>query len=206
MLRVGLIQALAVFMQLDRNLDVLIPHRLRAARALNLAARYLMRWDAPVPMEIFFNKKLCIEGTSSAITNPMIEAGLIHCRALLEFLGLSVKNGSLANVTLPRRKDDIGIEHFSNSAGPLPLVSPEDAVAPYSGDRATAEAALIMVLHVSNKGLAHFTSDLERSVADVQMLEIASRGIEVLVHNKLYTPLGRAFPDVEIPSRPRPDC
>ena len=194
-------------MQLDRNLEVLIPHRLRAASALNLACKYLMRWESPVPMEIFFNKKLAIEGTSSAVTNPMIEAGLIHCRALLEFLGLCAKRGSLANITLPRRRrDDIGIEHFSNSSGPLPLVTPTEAVAPYAGDKATAEAALLMVFHVSNKGLAHFTSDLGRSVADVRLLEIASRGIEVLVHNKLYMALGLPSPDVAIPSRQRPDC
>ena len=157
-------------------------------------------------MEIFFNSRLAIEGTSSAVTNPMIEAGLIHCRALLEFLGLCAKGGSLANVKLPRRRDDIGIEHFSNSSGSLPLVTPTEAVAPYSGDKAIAEAALLMVLHVSNKGLAHFTSNLDRSVADVRLLEIASRGIEVLVHNKLYTPLGLPSPNVAIPSRQRPGC
>jgi len=190
----------------DRILDVLIPHRLRAARTLNLASRYLLTWQEPASLEIYFNKKLAIEGTSSAVTNPMIEAGLIHCRALLEFLGLCSKKGVLANVSLPRRSDDIGIEQFSNSAGPLPLVSPTVAVAPYSGDKAVAEKALLMVLNVTNKGLAHFTSDLANSVADVELLEIASRGIEILVHNNVYMPLGLASPDVAIPSRPRPDC
>jgi BarA-like signal transduction histidine kinase len=33
-----------------------------------------------------------IEGNALAFTNPAIEAALVHCRALLEFLGLSAKN------------------------------------------------------------------------------------------------------------------
>jgi hypothetical protein len=62
----------------------------------------------------------------------MIEAGFVHARALLEFLWLCTADGNLAQVKR-RRRDDIGIETFSNAQGPLCLVHPDEAVAAYLG-------------------------------------------------------------------------
>ena len=39
-------------------------------------------------MTIHVNGKRIMEGNLNAFTNPAIEAGLMHCRGLLEFLGL----------------------------------------------------------------------------------------------------------------------
>ena len=55
-----------------------------------------------------------MEGNLNAFTNPAIEAGLVHSRALLEFLGLCDKNGTLCNIK-KRRRGDVGIEHFKNA-------------------------------------------------------------------------------------------
>jgi hypothetical protein len=74
----------------DDILTRVIPHRLEAIATLNLVLRLLGGWDSPKPMKIFFADRLKITGSSSAFTNPVIEAGIIHCRALLEFLGLRV--------------------------------------------------------------------------------------------------------------------
>jgi hypothetical protein len=62
----------------------------------------------------------------------MIEAGFVHARALLEFLWLCTADGNLAQVKR-RRRDDIGIETFSNAQGLLCLVHPDEAVAAYLG-------------------------------------------------------------------------
>lgn len=193
-------------MDRDYVLQKLIPYRLGAVSALAVALKYRFRWDDPKPMEIYFDGKLAIEGNSNGFTNPAIESGLIHCRALLEFLGLCARSGSLQNVRLPRRPDDIGIEAFSNTAGVLPLVTPSVAISRYSGDPAEAEQALLAVFHTTNKGLAHLTYGFDISKADASLIEIASRGVPALVVSHLYTPLGLPAPDFEIKSRPSNEC
>lgn len=191
---------------MDREyiLQQLIPYSLGAVSALELALKYHMAWDAPKRMEIYFDGKLWVEGTSNAFVNPAIEAGLIHCRALLEFLGLCVQHGRLQNVRLPRHQQhDIGIELFSNSSGPLGLVTPAVATAHYSGPSADAERALLAVFHAANKSLAHLTNGFNASLVDSDAMEVASRGVPSLVISHLYTPLGLPAPDFKIKCRSR---
>jgi len=192
----------------DDLLQQIIPYRMSAVETFNLALRFRLSWDAPQPMKIYFSDRLSIEGNSNAFTNPVIEAGLIHCRALLEFLGLKVFPGSpskLSNRT-NKKADDIGIEDFSNSAGPLPLVTSIEAVTPYSGAATEAEEALASVLHTANKGLAHVTTGLKQTPEQARLLEIASRGIPTLVVNYFYTRLGLPAPTYKLASRRRDDC
>jgi hypothetical protein len=59
---------------------------------LNHALKLHINYGA-APMEIYANKKLVIGGNLTAFTNPAIEAGLTHCRTLLEFLGLCANKG-----------------------------------------------------------------------------------------------------------------
>lgn len=107
-------------------------------------------------MKLFINEKLTVEGNFDAFTNPVIEAGVIHCRSMLEFLGLAMnKTGAIASLAKPRRSDDIGIESFSNMNGPLPWVTPTQATSRYFGGAAEAEQALLAVFRIANKGLAH---------------------------------------------------
>lgn len=194
-------------MDRDYILNRLVPYSLGAVSALALALKYRMAWDVPRRMEIYFDGKVSIEGNSNAFINPAIEAGLIHCRALLEFLGLCVQVGQLQNVKLPRRRpDDVGIESFSNSSGPLSLVTPAEAVSHYSGPASQAERALLAVFHAANKGFAHFTDGFDASLVDGDAIEVASRGVPSLVISHLYTPLGLPAPDFEIQGRPRSGC
>jgi hypothetical protein len=75
-------------MSLDRLLNEIIPYRMQAVATLNLATRLGVKWaDHPPPLQIYVNGKSQVEGNLHAFTNPAIEAGLVHCRALLEFLG-----------------------------------------------------------------------------------------------------------------------
>ncbi|MHB1272236.1 MAG: hypothetical protein ACYCZD_05595 [Rhodanobacter sp.] len=193
-------------MDRDYVLQHLIPYSLGAVSALALALKYRATWDAPKRMEIYFDGKLSVEGNSNGFINPAIEAGLIHCRALLEFLGLCARNSRLHNVGLPRRQDDIGIESFSNASGPLSLVTPVAAISHYAGPAEEAEKALLAVFHAANKGFAHFTNGFDPALVDGDAIEVASRGVPALVISYLYTPLGLSAPDFAIKSRSRNGC
>lgn len=145
-----------------------------------------------------------MEGNSNAFTNPIIESGIIHCRALLEFLGLGMsKAGLLVNLQRLRKADDVGIEHFSTSNGPLPIVSPENALARWPGGRKEAEQALLSVFRTANKGLAHFSSAFESTPEETRLIEIATRGIPALIVSYLYTPLKLQPPQSRITMRSR---
>jgi hypothetical protein len=185
-------------------LNRFIPNSLYAIETLNLAIHLKQKWGQPQPMKILIAGELTIEGNSNAFTNPAIEAGIIHCRALLEFLGLGMsKDGALQNLARPRKSDDFGIEHFSNATGPLARVLPAQAVSHHPGGTAEAEQALLSVFRIANKGLAHLTSSFLMSPEETRLLKIASQTIPILIDNYLYKPRGLHAPLAQISSRPR---
>ena len=186
----------------------ILPYRLDAIEVMGVAVRFSSSWTTPVHMEIRFDGKLLIEGLSTGYTNPAIEAGIIHCRALLEFLGL---RGSRADHTkLAQREkakghgDDLLIEDFATAHdGALALVSPADAIASYLGPPAEAERAFARVIHVANKGLAHSTVGLTADTADHHLLELVSRGVRGMFVRHFYAPLGLAPPRQMLKGRRR---
>jgi hypothetical protein len=183
-------------------LEELLPYRMRAVDILNLALKLQANYGR-APMEIYANNKAVIVGNLTAFTNPAIEAGLTHCRALLEFLGLCATNdGHLGNVP-KRRRTDIGIEKFSNATGPLPMVKPSQVLAGYGGSPDEAEKALLTIFHITNKGIAHVTEDFREHPEHADLVEIASRGVPSLVVSYLYTPLNLPAPNYKVPTRPR---
>lgn len=188
-------------MDQDRVL-IELPYRMQAIATLNLAINLSAKWGA-APMNLYAGDKLVVEGNLNAFTNPAIEAGIIHCRALLEFLGLCDKKGKLDNRT-GRLPTDIGIEHFNTPAGqPLRMVTPDDAANRYPGPSDEAKNALLTVFQVANKELAHVTEDLRNSPEHARLIEIASRGIPVLMVGCFYKPLGLPAPDYKLTHRPR---
>lgn len=189
-------------MDRDRVL-IELPYRMQAISTLNLAINLSATWGA-APMNIFAGDKLVVEGNLFGFTNPAIEAGIMHCRALLEFLGLCSDNGQLGNITRARRRTDIGIEHFNKPDGtPLNMVTPDDAANRYPGSSDEAKNALLAVFQVANKELAHVTEDLRDSPEHARLIEIASRGIPVLMVGCFYKPLGLPAPDYKLTHRPR---
>jgi hypothetical protein len=175
---------------------------MNAVAVLNRALELRSQWAAAPPMTIHADGKLVVEGNLNAFTNPAIEAGAIHCRALLEFLGLGEKDGHLVNRT-KRRPGDIGIEHFENANGPLAMLDPEVALSRYDGGREEAEKAILSVLHLANKGLAHITQDLTDHPERGRWLEIVSRGVPSLMVSYLYTPLRLPAPNYKLSARRR---
>lgn len=183
-----------------------IPYRMQAVHLLNLATRHVMSWnDQPAQMEIHFNGKLAMEGKSTGFTNPAIESGIIHCRALLEFLGLRAdkKDPTKLAVRQGRQPDDFVIEDFRGPNGPLAKVTIEEAVRPYSGPKEEAELALAAVIHCANKAIAHMTTGYHFSLGDIHLYEVASRGVPTLVANNFYIARGREPPKYEFGSRRR---
>jgi hypothetical protein len=184
-------------------LHELIPYRMQAANILKYALGLRARWpEGPPTMTLYVDGKQIMEGNLNAFTNPTIEAGLVHCRALLEFLGLRSKKGTLCNIE-KRRGSDVGIEHFKNADGHLKMIDPETALKRYNGGRTEAEKTLLTVFHIANKGVAHITQYLKEHPEHAKLVEIASRGIPSLVVSYLYTPLGIPAPEYQITSRPR---
>jgi hypothetical protein len=181
-----------------------LAHRMQSVDGLNWALNMRSRWGDAPPIAVYIDGKLQIEGNLNAITKPMLDVGFVHCRALLEFMGLCDRKGTLSQITDKERyKTDVGVEHFRNANGPLKKVEPEMALGRYGGDRAEAEKAHVRILHVTNKGLAHSASDLIEDPEDAKCIHIASRGVPALMISYFYTPLGLPRPDSKITTRPK---
>jgi hypothetical protein len=188
----------------EQKIHRLLTHRMRSVDTLNWALDLRSNWLEAPSIAVYVEGALKIEGNLNAITNPVLEVGLVHCRALLEFLGLCDRKGTLSQIgDKERRKTDVGVEHFSNADGPLKKVEPDVALSWYEGERSEAEKALLTILHITNKGLAHNTMDLIDDPEGSKLIEIASRGVPALMVSYFYTPLGLPRPDSEITTRPR---
>ena len=178
---------------LDDVLERLIPYRLQAIETLLFAWDWLGESEDPRAVQVLVEGKPVLGCNVAAIANSMIEAGVIHARALLEFLGLAVRNGRLGQV--PRRfPGDIGIEHYSTAGQGLAMVSPEQVYAAYDGPREDAENAIVAIFEFANKGMAHITDGVLSGAWTDRHLDIACRGIPVLLNNHLYAKLGRTVP------------
>jgi hypothetical protein len=190
----------------QNELEQQIPYRLNAVDMLHLALKMRKAWHRP-PMQIKVNGIVMVEGNLNGFTNPAIEAGILHGRALLEFLGLrSTSQNELVKITDDKRRDsDIGIEKFETASGKLEIITPEEAVRNHHCDEDNAEAALLAVLRIANKGIAHITDELGQNPFDVDLLLTASRIIPQLVIRSLYVPLGLPAPEYQIASRARDD-
>jgi hypothetical protein len=181
-------------MEREELLDKWIPYRLQAIGTLQFAWRLLDETESPGRLSVLIDGKEILRGNVATIANPMVEAGLIHARALLEFLGLCAVGGKLKTIR-NRRNDDLAVEQFSTAAFPLKIVTPDDALTAYPGPKDEAEDALVAIFEWANKGLAHITTGSESQRYTDQHLDIACRGIPVLLHNHLYAKLGRSVPE-----------
>lgn len=180
-------------MTLDEVFDHWIPYRLQAIETLQFAWKLIGESEEPRQVEIIVDGRVKLRGNVAAVANPMIEVGIIHARALLEFLGLCAKGGKLMQIH-KRRQDDIAIEQFSTPAIPISIVTPSAALSAYAGPAEEAEKALVAIFEWANKGLAHLTAGILSDDYMDQHLDIACRGIPVLLHNHLYAKLGKDIP------------
>ncbi|WP_175911886.1 hypothetical protein [Burkholderia sp. BCC1640] len=174
-----------------------IPYRLQAIDSMMWAYNIHNELSSPKEMKVFVDGKQILQGNVNALLNPLIEVGFIHARSLLEFLGLNSEKGKLV-AAKNRRRDDIAIEHFEINGVALTKVPPSIALNTYNGPKDQAERALVSIFELANKGLAHLSSAFPTGYTNVD-LEIAHKGIRILLNNNLYIKLG-----IQIPEPPRP--
>lgn len=177
---------------LDEILKRWIPYRLDAIESLRWAWA-LAEAGQDAKLEVHVDGRCRLNGNVAAIANPMIEAGFIHARALLEFLGLAVtREGRLCAVN--RRPGDVAVEAFSTPEVTLQRATPASVAAAYPGPREEAEESLVALFQTSNRWLAHVTDGTTSKKWTDHHIDVALRGIPVLVHNHLYAPLGLDLP------------
>ena len=182
----------------------LLPHRLDAVAIAVLMLRFRLKWQEPKPMQIFVEGRLQFEGRTTLFTNPAIEVGVLHARALLEFIGLKVNAGKLIQAAASSRQpDDAAIEKLVSSAGPLPLVTPEEAGAIHPANPEAAKQALARVIAAAHKGLAHSSATYFASPIDAQQTLLALQLTQQLVEHHVYAPLGIERPPWPIEARVR---
>ena len=177
----------------ERNyiLNSVIPSRLGALDALDAAIRIIERKDPDDAGEfaMFLAGTVVAKGNGYGILNPWREVGLIHGRALLEFLGLWESRGKLVERTGKRWQSDWRITDFG-----LPTVKPAQAIGAYQGAPEEAEKALVCVMIYANRSVAHMTDPLDANVYSTNEVRIACRGIRALVEGFLYVPLNLDCP------------
>jgi hypothetical protein len=186
----------------DAAVLALLNYRLEAISIGHLALRHHMSWNEAPSMEVFFNGTQVIEGKATGFTNAAIESAIIHCRAILEFLGIKASKASAVEITERTARtnaDDMGVEQFAG----LSMLTKAKALAAYPGEQPEAEAALALIFYSANKGLAHTTASFKLHGGDARLLEIAFRGIPTLLVNGFYVPLGINPPSYELASRPK---
>ncbi|WP_374567306.1 hypothetical protein [Nitrosomonas sp.] len=171
--------------ELDQVRENDIPYRMYAVHSLPAALRLLGRYNTDQIMDIVVGNQSVVIGNLNNYINPTIESGVMHGRALLEFLGLSESSGKLVS-TKNKRSGDVSIEDFK-----LPKVTPEEAIclckSAYPNVNESIYATLI---HLANKGIAHTTTSLVIQDDQSAQLTTASECIIFLVQNCFYSKLG----------------
>ena len=131
-----------------------IPYRLRAIDLFRFACGVRLFTLSPKTVEICFDgKPVLIASNAGLITNPFLEVGLMFCRGMLEFLGITLDQQRHRLVPRRRRrKNDVVLEDFDLRRVPVaaacraPLGAPRDV-----------RRALVSTIRTSHKGVAHLT-------------------------------------------------
>nr|WP_295078186.1 hypothetical protein [uncultured Roseateles sp.] len=191
-------------MDTEDYFERLLPHRLNAVAIMVLMLEFHLKWEEPKPMQILVDGRAQFTGLTTMFTNPIIESGALHCRALLEFLGLKAAAGKLVQMKASERHaDDAGIEFLWGPCGQLKMLTPEVAGCIYASDPAAGKAALCAIILAAHKGMAH--SSRTYFDAPIQAFEalLAGKLVQGLIEQHVYAPLGRARPPVPIEAQRR---
>jgi hypothetical protein len=180
-------------------INLIVPHRLGMIEIMLFALTEMRQTIEPKPMLVYLDGRPCFKGLETAFTNPAIEAGIINCRAMLEFLGLRLIKGNPSELeTRPstRYDDDLHIEDFHKDGVALEKVTPDKVRRLSLTEPEKGVRALARLLHISNKEIAHPTCgrEGEDDGTDVELLKIGGRGIRALTVSYFYTPLGLSAP------------
>jgi hypothetical protein len=188
-------------MNVEYYLQRLLPHRLDALAILDLLVALRLKWREPKAMQVLVEGKTQFSGTTNLLTNPVLESGILHERALLEFVGLRVRSGSLENIPpKDRRKDDAGIEKIPYAGSYLKVVTPAEAAASHPADPSFGVTCLVAAWEAAGKGVAHATTIYPANPTQVEQVGIAAQMIQAVVEKHVYRALGRTRPPPPIES------
>ena len=176
-------------------IEQIIPHRLGMIEIMLFALTEMRQTVEPKKILVYVDDKPCFKGLETAFTNPAIEAGIVNCRAMLEFLGLRLKKDNPAELeTRPKSKfdDDMHIENFMKDRVALKKVTPEKVKRLSKTDPEKGVKAIARLLHISNKEVAHPTLGRqgEDDGTDIELIVIGAKGVRALTVRYFYTPLG----------------
>ncbi len=164
-----------------------IPYRLQSLRFCYHVCDMNMTPHPDYGKELAVGEFLILDDSNRYFINPIVESGLIYCRVLLEFLGISRdgKTGSLKKTNKHKQFGDICITDFG-----LETITPSDATAGFDyASPSDIDAALRHVIETANKTVAHLTSG-PKLPGTFPSLRLASRVVIDLVIRHFYVPLG----------------
>lgn len=169
-----------------------MPYRLAAVKDASWALDLLPDAASGATVQATISGEIFVEGNLVALLGPIIENGFMHARALLEFLGLVVKNGRLVEV-MRRRPSDVAIEHYYFHGKPIPKVSLEDVLRAINMPRPVVEWALIQICENANKLVAHVTTGEMLAMAMKVQIQVALDSMPKLLSIYLYERVGYSF-------------
>jgi hypothetical protein len=178
---------------LQHYIDKVLPYRLYAMGAFEMALHLVANYPKGASLVCKFDSQVRIQGSSTIITNPTIEMGIIHSRVLLEFLGIKAKSDTQLLSRLSSRKTDITIESFG-----LAKVTIENALLPCNGDKTVAEEAMAKTLTAANKLVAHSTELVKIDNDSIANHLVTCKAIPVLFNLYFYKKLGLTMPETEV--------
>jgi hypothetical protein len=159
----------------DFLLDTRIPDRLFELLLCSALIELLQR-KQKLSCEIHANEQVCNVVPSRVLLHASLDAGIMTCRALLNFLGIWHGSSGLRSAAPPAT--DISIEHFSR-----PLLTVDQA----TGGSAPIGEALLLVLEAGNKGVGHLTVKPARIILkDLEKVRIACNRTKELIDEYLY--------------------
>jgi hypothetical protein len=179
----------------DAMLDEHLPYRMQQVDGLCWATRLILNGPSNGEIGVVFDGRWVVRSHPYRIlTNPLVEAGLLHCRVLMNFLGLRLdkKTLRLAPFEKPSEKDDFSIVKLD-----LPAVTLAQIGQAPQEDPAHVLAACERTILSVNKGVAHFT-DAATARSFANDANTCGETVLWLTEEFVYRKLGKPLPPYRV--------
>jgi hypothetical protein len=140
---------------LEEIVEAWLPARVGALDNMLWVLELSDRFGSDAAIQLHIKDGPAFSSSLRLFSEPMLAAGYIHARALLEFMGISAKDGALIQVQR-RRSSDVAIEHYSVEGNKLDKVTLDEVFSAIDMPRVVVEWALVTTIEIA-------TSILERN-------------------------------------------
>jgi hypothetical protein len=156
------------------------------------SAAFLVHPSPPKSLTIHLDGDPWFRATPFVLTNPIVESGLLTCRATAEFLGLrrSRKSGRVVERTGKAEDTDVVIEDLGFARVPLTALGKKHPDWPTPMPR----ESIATVIDLANRNVAHFTTAHPARRA-ARRVYVAAERLEWLVDEYVYRRNGLSVPD-----------